>query len=130
MEAVITYAGTTHAGILRAISPEVTDNSVAGRIRFAGATPEGLRQNQRVSVTLTLDALNDALTVPRGAFLDSGAGRVIYVVEDDVAVRREIRAGASSGGRIEILEGLAAGETVVVSSLEPFRGAERVLIRR
>lgn len=128
MPATVSYGGEDHAGVLRSISPEVTENSVLGRIGFDGATPGGLRQNQRVTVTLSLDSVRDALTIPRGAFLDTGAGRVIYVVEDGVATRRAIRTGATSGGRIEILEGLNEGERVVVSSLAPFRSAERALV--
>jgi len=130
MRATIRYGDESHAGVLRSISPEVTNNAVAGRIRFEGATPPGLRQNQRVTVALTLDSVSDALTVPRGAFIDSGGGRVIYVVDNDVATRREIRLGATSGGRVEVLSGLDAGEEVIVSSLEPMRGAARVLIKR
>ena len=130
MAATIRYGNEEHAGLLRAISPEVTDNAVVGRIRFDEETPAGLRQNQRVTVALTLDSVADALTVPRGPFVDSGAGRVIYVVKDDVATRREIKVGATSNGRIEILDGLNVGEEVIISSLDVMRGAERVLIKR
>lgn len=130
MEAVVSVGNAQYAGRLRAISPEVTNNSVQVRVRFDGAMPEGLRQNQRVNVELTLDSVDNALTIPRGPFIDSGGGRVIYVVEGDVALRREIRLGASSDGRIEVLSGLAAGEQVITSSSQVMRGAERVLIAR
>lgn len=130
MGATIAFGNESYAGLLRAISPEVTNNSVAGRIRFDGETPPGLRQNQRVTVSMTLESVADALTLPRGAFIDSGGGRVIYVVEDGVATRRAITLGASSGGRVEVLSGLQAGEQVIVSSNTPMRGAERVLIKR
>ncbi|MEO1576870.1 MAG: efflux RND transporter periplasmic adaptor subunit, partial [Pseudomonadota bacterium] len=128
MEAVVSVGTAKYAGRLRAISPEVTNSSVMTRIRFDGDMPDGLRQNQRVSVELTLDSVDNALTIPRGPFIDSGAGRVIYVVEGDTATRRDIRLGASSGGRIEVLSGLAAGERVITSSNDIMRGAERVLI--
>ncbi len=129
MGATITFGNESYAGLLRAISPEVTNNSVAGRIRFDGDTPAGLRQNQRVTVSMTLESVADALTLPRGAFIDSGGGRVIYVVEDGIATRRAITLGASSGGRVEVLSGLQAGEHVIVSSNTPMRGAERVLVK-
>ncbi len=128
MPAQVMVGAERFDGILRAISPEVRNNTVAGRIRFAGETPAGLRQNQRVTVSVSLEAIDDTLTVQRGPFLDSGAGRVIYVVEGDVATRRTIRTGASSGTLVEIVSGVAEGERVVISSVEPFRGAERVLL--
>ena len=130
MDAVVSVGDAKHAGRLRAISPEVTNNTVMARIRFEDSLPDGLRQNQRVTVELTLDAVDDALTLPRGSFIDSGGGRVIYVVDGDTAVRRDIRLGASSNGRIEVLSGLAAGEQVITSSVNAMRGAERVLIAR
>ncbi|NNF17096.1 MAG: efflux RND transporter periplasmic adaptor subunit [Gammaproteobacteria bacterium] len=124
----ISYGNQEHAGMLHTISPEVTNNSVTGRIRFAGTPPTGLRQNQRVTTTFELESVKDALTVPRGAFIDSGGGRITYVVENGMAYRRAIEIGASSSGRIEITSGVKEGDTVVVSSLEPFRGAEQVLV--
>ncbi len=130
MEAIVRVGDTQFAGRLRAISPEVTNNSVLARIRFDGQTPDSLRQNQRVNVELTLDSVANALTIPRGPFIDSGGGRVIYVVDGDVATRRNIRLGASSDGRIEVLSGLTAGEQVITSSTQIMRGAERVLIAR
>jgi HlyD family secretion protein len=67
--------------------------------------------------------------VQRGQFLDSGSGRLAYVVSDDrVARRRQIQTGAYSLGAVEILDGLQPGETIVISNLDPFRGAETVLL--
>jgi len=37
----------------------------------------------------------------------------VFVVKDGKAVEKRIRTGRRSGGRVEILEGVAAGETVV-----------------
>jgi HlyD family secretion protein len=67
--------------------------------------------------------------VQRGQFLDSGAGRLTYVLnEDRVAVLRHIQVGARSLGAVEIIDGLEEGETIVISSLDPFRSAETVLL--
>ncbi|MEE9141301.1 MAG: efflux transporter periplasmic adaptor subunit, partial [Gammaproteobacteria bacterium] len=112
------------------ISPEVKNNEVTGRVRFAGAVPDGLRQNQRVSARLLLESKPDAIKVQRGPFLDSGGGRVAYVVEDDIARRRPIRVGSASVREVEILEGLTDGERIVISNLSAFEGAETVLLTR
>ncbi len=128
LEAQITYSGTDYPGTLTAVSPEVLDNYVTGRVRFSGQTPDGLRQNQRLSVRVILDARDDTLTVSRGAFLDSGGGRVAYVVGDGLAERRAIRTGASSVSRVEIVEGLSAGERIVISGVDQFDSAETVLL--
>ena len=112
-----------------AVSPEVVNNQVASRIRFADDGPTGLRQNQRLTTRILLAEHADVVMVQRGQFLDSGGGRLAYVVSDDrVATRRQIETGAYSLGAVEILSGLAPGETIVISNLDPFRGAELVLL--
>ena len=81
-----------------------------------------------MSIRVVLASANGALTVKRGPFLDSGSGRIAYVIEQDMATRRAIRTGASSVAEVEILEGLQEGDTVVISDLTQFEGAEKVLL--
>ncbi len=126
MEVSLRYGGETFDGELRAVSPEVANNEVIVRVRFLDGTPTGLRQNQRVSATILLERKPDTLFVQRGPFLDSGNGRVVYVVDGDVAARRQIRIGSVSINAVEILEGVSAGETLVISSTDAFRAAQTV----
>ncbi|MCG8370603.1 MAG: HlyD family efflux transporter periplasmic adaptor subunit [Proteobacteria bacterium] len=129
MTAKILAGGNRYRGELVAVSPEVVNNQVASRVRFAGEIPTGLRQNQRLTTRILLAEHTDVLMVQRGQFLDSGGGRLAYVVGDDrIAQRRRIRTGAYSLGAVEILAGLQPGDTIVISNLDPFRGAETVLL--
>ena len=129
MQAEILVAGRSYAGTLVAVSPEIVDNQVASRIRFDGAGPANLRQNQRLTTRVLLAEHSDVLYVQRGQFLDSGAGRIAYVVNDKrVATRRQIETGARSLGAVEVVSGLDPGETIVISNLGPFRGADTVLL--
>ncbi|MGB5590014.1 MAG: efflux transporter periplasmic adaptor subunit, partial [Gammaproteobacteria bacterium] len=89
----------------------------------------GLRQNQRVSARILLESRNNTLTVQRGPFFDSGNGRIVYVVEDGMAYRRDIQAGATSIADVEILAGLDEGQTIIISDLAQFEGAETVLLQ-
>ncbi len=129
MTAEIQVGGKRYDGTLVAVSPEIINNQVASRIRFSGDGPSGLRQNQRLTTRILLAEYADVLMVQRGQFLDSGAGRIAYVVnEDRMAERRSIETGASSLGSVEIVAGLEPGDTIVISNLDPFRGADAVLL--
>ncbi len=129
MGAEIQTGGQSFEGQLVAVSPEVVNNQVASRVRFVGESPTGLRQNQRLTTRVLLAEHSDVLMVQRGQFLDSGAGRLAYIVTDDkVAERRQIQTGARSLGAVEIVAGLEPGDTIVISNLDPFRGAETVLL--
>lgn len=129
MQAEILVAGRAYPGRLVAVSPEIVGSQVASRIRFEREMPANLRQNQRLTTRILLAEHPDVLLVQRGQFLDSGSGRIAYVVsEDRVAKRRQIETGARSLGAVEVLSGLEPGETIVISSLDPFRGADTVLL--
>jgi HlyD family secretion protein len=128
MSGEISGNGQVWKARVSAISPEVVNNQVAARLRFEGATPGQLRQNQRLAVRVLLDRRDNVVTVARGGFVDEGGGRVAYVLSDGQAVRRDVRLGAQSLQKVEVLEGLQPGERVVVSGSENFRNAERVAI--
>jgi len=128
MQAEVRAGNAVHKATVVAVSPEIIDNQVTGRVRFTGAPPPGLRQNQRLTTRILLEERTDVVMVQRGQFLDSGNGRVAYVIDNGVAYRRPIQIGATSLSSIEILEGLEPGERIVISSTELFNSAETVLI--
>ncbi len=126
MDAEVSYGTKKYAAKVSAVSPEVRSGQVTGRLRFSGEVPQGLRQNQRLSTRIVLESRADVLKVQRGAFLDTGGGRVAYVVQDDVAVKRQIRTGAVSVSEVEILEGLQPGDRIIISNLGEFERVETV----
>ncbi len=129
MQAEILIGNASYDGQLVAVSPEILDNQVSSRIRFTGDAPTNLRQNQRLTTRILLAEYPDVLMVQRGQFLDSGAGRIAYVLrEDGLAERRRIETGARSLGAVEIVSGLDSGDRIVISNLDPFRSAETVLL--
>ncbi len=127
--AVITYASRQWAGSVKSIAPQIEGNRVPAIVVFDGESPNGLKQNQRVSVRLVLNTYEDVLKVPRGPFLEAGGGRAVYVLADGVAVLRTVEIGALSVAEVEILSGLTVGERIIVSDTRRFEDAERVLVR-
>jgi HlyD family secretion protein len=130
MPGEISGNGKVWNGKVSAISPEVVNGEVAARLRFDGATPSQLRQSQRLSVRVLLDKRDNVLTVQRGSFVDESAGRYAYVVADGMADRRDIRVGASSIDKVEILSGLKEGDKIVISGADTFGDAKHVAISR
>jgi HlyD family secretion protein len=125
----VQYGMDSFPGELVSLSPEVVDNEVVGRIRFADAAPPGMRQNQRVTVRLLMDEVRNVLKLQRGSFADSKGGRVAFVLNDDgIAQRRDIRLGARSVGEVEVLSGLVEGERVIISSITEFEDYESIQI--
>jgi HlyD family secretion protein len=127
MSAEITLNGRVQPGIVTAISPEVRQNQVTGRVRFSGGQPPGLRQNERASVRIVLDERDHVLKFERGPTIDE-ATTYVYVVRGNHAVRTPVQLGAASVGEIEALHGLAEGDRVVVSDTRDFNDAPDLLI--
>jgi HlyD family secretion protein len=128
MAAEVFVGATAHEATVVAVSPEIIGNQVTTRLRFPSDPPPGLRQNQRLTTRILLERKLNTLIVDRGQFLDAGAGRVAYVLDNNVARRRSIEVGARSLNAVEILEGLSDGDVIIVSSTEAFDGADTVLI--
>jgi len=129
MAAEVLVGNQPFAANLVSVSPEITDNQVSTRVRFTNGMPPGLRQNQRLTTRILMETRENVLVLPRGQFIDTGGGRVAYVLEDDgLASRRAIELGARSLSTVEVLSGIDAGERVIISSVDAFRGAETVRI--
>lgn len=129
MGADITLAGATDRGVVTAISPQVQDNEVVGRVKFANGQPPGLRQNQRTSVRIVLDDQNDVLKFERGPLIDE-ATRAVYLVKGNRAIRVPVELGPASVSEIEVDRGLQAGDQVIISDTRDFNDAPQLLIGR
>ncbi|MGH8313632.1 MAG: efflux RND transporter periplasmic adaptor subunit [Steroidobacterales bacterium] len=121
MPAEINLGSVTVPGAVVAVSPEVNQGLVTGRVRFTQGNPPGLRQSQRVAVRVVMDQREQVVKLERGSFADSVAtdgSAVAYVLRGDRAVRRKVMLGAVAIGEVEVLSGLKAGEQVVISGLD------------
>ena len=126
MAAEITLDGRLQPGTVTAISPEVRQSLVTGRVRFT-QQPPGLRQNQRASVRIVLDEREHVLKFDRGPQIDEGTTHV-YIVRGDRAVRMPVQLGAASVSEIEVLKGLSVNDRVIVSDTRDFNDAPDLLI--
>ncbi|HTT06084.1 MAG TPA: efflux RND transporter periplasmic adaptor subunit [Steroidobacteraceae bacterium] len=128
MSADIEGDGQHWPGSVSAVSPEVVNGEVVARVRFGDAKPEGLRQSQRMSVRILIDRRPNVLMVDRGTFMDQDGGGFAYLVRGNIAQRVPVRLGAASVQKVEVLDGLSAGDQIVVSGTDEFNNADRVIL--
>jgi HlyD family secretion protein len=114
MAAEITLEGKILPGVVTAISPEVRQNQVTGRVKFKDGQPPGLRQNERAAVRIVLDERDGVLKFERGSFIDVDT-RAVYVIHGSHAQRQPVKLGAASVAEIEVKSGLNPGDSVVIS---------------
>lgn len=126
MSADILLGGQTMSGTVTAISPEVRQNEVTGRVKF-NAPERDLRQNERASVRIILDERDGVLKFERGGDIDEST-RAMYVVHGNLATRTPVELGAASVAEIEVIRGLAPGDQVIISETRDFKDAPELLI--
>ena len=80
----------------------------------------------RVTVQLPVSAPRSVLGVHKDAILRRGPQAMVYVVQDGKANMRPVQLGESVGNRLEVLDGLAEGEVVVIKGNERLRPGQEV----
>lgn len=95
------------------IDPLLDEVTRTVQVRVALPNPRGaLRPGQYGEVELR--AVSPAgVWVPRDAVIRTGQHTYVYVAQGEQLSPRSVRVGAQHGGRVPVLEGLAAGEVVV-----------------
>lgn len=111
--------------------PQVREGRFQTEFNFAGPVPAGVRRGQTLDVELTLGDTRPALVLPNSAFVEATGGSWIFVLTPDGrrAERRAIRTGRRNPQQVEVLEGLRAGERVVVSAYDGFTQQSRLALR-
>ena len=128
MSADLDGGGHHWQGSVSGVSPEVVAGQVTARLRFGDEKPAGLRQSQRLSVRIFIDRRDNVLMVERGAFVDQEGGGFAYVVHGNIAERHPVQLGAASIAKVEVLDGLAVGDQIVISGTDAFNGAQRIIL--
>jgi membrane fusion protein (multidrug efflux system) len=77
-----------------------------------------LKPGMFIEARLATETRADAVVVPEDAVQPLRTGYVMWAVVDGKATRREVRLGARSQGKVEVISGVQAGELVVVGGLE------------
>jgi RND family efflux transporter MFP subunit len=117
-------------GRIRRIFPSADSATrlVPVEVALTGGQLTGLRPGYTVRATLALDRRSDALLVPSRAVSGPAGARAVYVVKDGKIVRRAVRVGSDMSGQSEILEGVAEGDSVIVSGTSMIREGATVKV--
>ena len=110
--------GTVVTGRVAYVYPTLNTETRTVRIRVEIANGRRLlKPGMMATLRLAAAGSHRALTVPRAAVLSTGERHIVFIKRPDGMLEpRGVQIGATSGDRIEILRGLANGDTVVASA--------------
>lgn len=120
--------GEAIGGTIESVDPRIVSGVAKFFVTLDEPAHPRLRHNQRVDVAVITGTRAGALVVRRGALGRTNSMHV-FVVRDDTAVRVPVRYGLASHDRIEILDGLAAGDEVVISDVSEFEDVTEVRLK-
>ncbi|MDR2120182.1 MAG: HlyD family efflux transporter periplasmic adaptor subunit [Tannerella sp.] len=129
LSAAFERQGARFALVVRKVYPEVRDGKFRTDFIFTGERPDNIRSGQTYYINLELGQPSESIIIPKGTFFQNTGGRWIFVLDPDgkKAHRRSIRIGRQNPQYYEVLEGLSAGEKVILSGYESF-GDNQVLV--
>ncbi|WP_028108471.1 efflux RND transporter periplasmic adaptor subunit [Ferrimonas futtsuensis] len=128
MPVALSVGGQALKGEIAGISPEIVANQVRVRVSFDGAGLR-LRQNQRLTAQILLESLENVLMVRRGAFVQSGHGRIAYRVDGQLAHKTPLSLGATSLTHVEVIDGLSVGDQIIISDLSGLLQSSEIIIK-
>ena len=110
--------GAIVSGRVAYVYPTLNPETRTVRVRVELANDRGqLKPGMLATLRLAGSGSRRALTVPRASVLSTGERHLVFVKRPDGMLEpRPVRVGATGGDRIEILSGVAAGDTVVASA--------------
>jgi RND family efflux transporter MFP subunit len=115
MTVAVPAAGGEYRGLITSIAPQADSRTRAYPVTLEITNEDkALKGGMYGEVQLVVETREDVVVVPQQAILDQGAKKVVYVVENGQARMKEVRVGLTLGDRAEIIEGLQAGEALVV----------------
>lgn len=120
---------TVFGGRIRQISPVV--DTATGTVKVtieADDPPAAVRPGSFVTVNIVRETRPEATVIPREAVLRELQTAHVFVVEDDIARKRDITLGLEEGLLVESVSGLELGEQVIIAGQGGLRDGAKVKI--
>jgi HlyD family secretion protein len=107
-------------GTVASILPTIEDGAMTLYVALDQKSSPLLRANLRVDVFVVTESRANALRVRRGPFATAAGQQDVFVVRGGKAIRTSVRLGLASFDHVEILEGLFAGDEMIVSDMREY----------
>jgi cobalt-zinc-cadmium efflux system membrane fusion protein len=109
------FPGVTFSGRVILISSVVNPETRGVQVRTEVSNADGrLKPDMFANVEIITDVRRAAISLPQSSVLDDGGKKIVFVATDNGYEKHIVTTGIQNGDRVEILDGLQAGDKVVV----------------
>lgn len=125
---VAAYRGEKFTGEVYFIAPQIDSVNRTALVKAKVANSDlRLKPGMFASLDLTLKVKEDAVVIPEAALIPQGENVVVVVVDNEMTAQmRPVKTGLRQAGRVEVIEGLKGGETIVVEGWQKARPGGKV----
>jgi HlyD family secretion protein len=111
------------------IDPSAINGTVTVDVSLDGELPKGARPDLSVDGTVVISKLDDVLKVGRPAYGQQDSTISIFkMTPSGEAVRTTVKLGRSAVNEIQVLDGLSAGDVVILSDMSTWDSVDRVKV--
>jgi cobalt-zinc-cadmium efflux system membrane fusion protein len=112
---VTAFPESTFSGKVILINSVVDPDTRTVKVRTEVANPDGrLKPDMFANVQIVTDVNRAAISIPQSAVLNDEGKTIVFVAEGNGYKKRQVQAGIRNNDRVEIVDGLSAGDKVVV----------------
>ncbi|MDR9418853.1 efflux RND transporter periplasmic adaptor subunit [Gracilimonas sp.] len=112
-----------------AIEPRIESQTRTLRIRALGDNTEGkLLPGAFANLELILEEIDDALMIPTISVIPELQGQKVFMLRNGVVQEQQVETGIRTESDIQIIEGLAPGDTVLTTGLLQVRAGQQVRV--
>lgn len=119
----------TYTGTVMAIEPRIDLETRTLRIRATAPNSDGrIIPGAFAEIQYELRAIDNALMVPSEAVIPELGGHSLFVTEAGIARRRSVQTGIRTETMVQIIDGIAPGDTVLTTGMLQLRDGMPVRI--
>lgn len=117
-------------GRIGIITPVVENKKVQFNVHLKEKSHPKLTANQNIEIQIISNTKNNVLRIKKHPDFEETQKQYIFVIENNVAVKKEILLGIIGNDSCEIISGVSEGDVVIVDGMGIYRNLDKIEIQK
>lgn len=129
-EAQFAMSGRDYNARIAKVYPQVVNGTFKIDLHFDGPPPSAIHVGQAIDLKVEMGGTSSTLMIANGPFYQDTGGNWAFVLSPggQFALKRPIRLGRRNPQFVEVIDGLQAGDEVIVSGYEAYQKMDQLVI--
>lgn len=129
MTAIIKINDEQIRGMVTNIYPTVQNGIVSFDIRLNEQNNKLLRPNLKTDVYLVTSSKTNVMRITNGAAFKGASTQDIFVLNNNVAIRRTVHVGMTNFDYVEIKDNVKPGDVIIISDMSNYKNSKEITIK-